>query len=180
MHTVPRDSHHPETVRKEWEQPDLVHVNFQEGNRRVFYHVTIEGTAPIIQHSAASMDPLLPINVEKSAITGKVGSNRTGVDDERLRQLETIGSFWLDGDDKPTIPPAAIRAMLETSARKVRQGPQVREGLIVAATAFRLRCRQVRNDARGTRQDHSVHRARGRKAHPPHADQGEVQPSLVM
>lgn len=102
----------------------------------MFYQVTIAGTAPIIQHSAASIDPLLPINVEKSAITGKVGSNRTAVDDERLRQLETIGSFWLDEDDKPTIPPAAIRAMIETSARKVRQGPQVREGLIVVATAF--------------------------------------------
>ena len=32
----------------------------------------------------------------------------------------------------PTIPASAVRANIEISARKLRQGPQVREGLIVS------------------------------------------------
>ena len=87
-------------------------------------------------HSAAGLDPLLPINIEKAEITRKRGSNRTAADDARLRELETIGSFWLDGNDRPTVPASAIRAVIETGARKLKQGPQVREGLVVTDTEF--------------------------------------------
>ena len=63
---------------------------------------------------------------------------RTGrkPDDERLRQLEAIGSLWLDDDERPTIPSTAIRSVIETGARKLKQGPQVREGLAVIDTSF--------------------------------------------
>ncbi len=102
----------------------------------MLYRIRIEGTVPIIHHSAAGLDPLLPINVQKQEITSKRGSNRTAADDARLRELETIGSLWLDGDDKPTIPASALRAVIETGARKLKQGPQVREGLVVTETRF--------------------------------------------
>ena len=64
------------------------------------------------------------------------GANRTVADNERLRRLETIRSLWLNADGMPTIPPAAIRSLLETGARKLRQGAQVREGLVVVDTSF--------------------------------------------
>ena len=102
----------------------------------MLYRVTIKGIAPIIHHSAAGLDPLLPINVEKQAITRKRGSNRTPADDARLRELDTIGSLWLDFEDKPTIPASAIRSVIETGARKLKQGPQVREGLVITDSAF--------------------------------------------
>ena len=102
----------------------------------MFYNVRIEGQTAIIQNSAAGLDPLLPINLEKAEITRKRGSNRTEPDDERLRQLEAIGSLWLDDDERPTIPSTAIRSVIETGARKLKQGPQVREGLAVIDTSF--------------------------------------------
>ena len=102
----------------------------------MLHKLRIEGVSPIIMHSAAGIDPLLPINVEKAEITRKRGSNRTAADDARLRELETIGSLWLGANDRPAIPAAAIRAVIETGARKLKQGPQVREGLVITETSF--------------------------------------------
>ena len=53
------------------------------------YRVTIEGTRPVIMHNgAAGLDVRSPANVEKAEIAAKKGSNRTVVDEGRLRQLE--------------------------------------------------------------------------------------------
>ena len=102
----------------------------------MLHKLRIEGVSPIIMHSAAGIDPLLPINIEKQEITRKRGSNRTEADDARLRELETIGALWLDANERPTIPASAIRAVIETGARKLKQGPQVREGLLITETSF--------------------------------------------
>lgn len=96
------------------------------------YTVIIKGIRPLIMHNgAAGLDARSPANLEKAEITRKRGSNRTVSDDERLFELECQTSLWLDAGGAPTIPPAAIRSMIETAARKQKQGPQVREGLIV-------------------------------------------------
>ena len=96
------------------------------------YEVKIKGIRPIIQHNgAAGLDTRSPANIEKAEITRKRGSNRTVTDDERLRELECQISLYLDTSGTATIPEAAIRACIETAARKMKQGPQVREGLIV-------------------------------------------------
>ena len=103
----------------------------------MLYRIVIRGISPIIQHSTDGIDPLLPINVQKQEITRKRGSNRTPADDARLRELETVSSLWLDAESKPTIPAAAIRATIENGARKLKQGGQVREGMVITSTAFR-------------------------------------------
>ena len=59
------------------------------------------------------------------------GSNRTVADDVRLRELECFISLYVDEEGAPTFPAAAFRKNIETAARKLRQGAQVREGLIV-------------------------------------------------
>ena len=86
---------------------------------------------PIIQHSGAGLDPKHPANIEKAELTRKRGSNRTESDESRIAELECQLALWLDGADKPTIPAAALRSCIETGARKLKQGPQVREGLII-------------------------------------------------
>ena len=73
----------------------------------------------------------VPPKLEIAKITKKRGSNRSEADDLRLIELECQNSLYLDGDGKPTIPAAALRSMIEKAARKLKQGPQVREGLIV-------------------------------------------------
>ena len=98
----------------------------------MLYNIEINGIRPIIMHSGAGLDPRHPANLEKAELTRKRGSNRTDTDDARIAELECLLSLWLDYEGNPTIPPAAIRANIETGARKLKQGPQVREGLIVA------------------------------------------------
>ena len=97
-----------------------------------FYRIKLRGIRPLIMHNgAASLDRRSPANVERADITRKRVSNRTEADDERLRELECQISIWYDAAGLPTIPTAAIRSAIETAARKLKQGPQVREGLAI-------------------------------------------------
>ena len=96
------------------------------------YRIRIKGLSPLIMHNgAAGIDNRSPANIERAEIASKRGKNRTEADEARLRELETLTSLWLDDSEAPTVPAAALRATIETGARKLKQGPQVREGLIV-------------------------------------------------
>lgn len=99
----------------------------------MLFNVEIKGIRPIIMHSGAGLDPRHPANLEKAELTKKKGTNRTESDDARIAELECLLALWLDGANNPTIPAAALRANIETGARKLKQGPQVREGLVVAS-----------------------------------------------
>ena len=96
------------------------------------FNVEIRGVRPIIHHSGAGLNPKHPANIEKPDLTRKRGSNRTEADEARTAELECQLSLWMDGEGKPTIPSAALRSCIETAARKLKQGPQVGEGLIVS------------------------------------------------
>ena len=101
----------------------------------MLYAVRLIGESPIIHHSAAGIDTTSAWSREINEITKKRGTNRTEADELRLKELETLRSIWYE-DGKPAIPHAAIRATIETGARKLKQGPLVREGLIVQEVVF--------------------------------------------
>ena len=102
----------------------------------MLYRISIEGIEPLIQHSARGLDPFEDLKREAATITKKRGSNRTEADDARLREIDCELSLWLDDEGRPTVPPAALRSCIETGARKLKQGGQVREGMIVLDSAF--------------------------------------------
>ena len=77
-----------------------------------------------------SIPAVLPTS-RRQKLRGKRGGNRTASDDARLAEIETQTALYLDQSGAPTLPAAALRACIETAARKLKQGPQVREGLIV-------------------------------------------------
>ena len=96
------------------------------------YGCTLTGVSPIIMHNgAAGLDTRSPAKLEIAKISKKRGSNRTEADDLRLIELECQIALYVGPDGRPTVPAAAIRAAVETAARKSKQGPNVREGLIV-------------------------------------------------
>ena len=98
------------------------------------YRIKIRGTSGLIHHNgAAGLDTRSPAKQEIADISRRKGGNRTVSDDARLAELECQVSLWLDDGGAPTIPEGAIRSVIETGARKRKQGPQVREGLIVEA-----------------------------------------------
>ena len=93
---------------------------------------TLAGVAPLIMHNlAAGLDTRSPVSREIAEIAAKKGGNRTEPDDLRLQELSCQRSLYLGADGKPTLPAAALRAMIEAGARTVRQGPQVRGGLLI-------------------------------------------------
>ena len=98
----------------------------------MLYNVEISGIRPIIQHNGQAIDPKHPVNIEKSQLTRVTASNRTESDDARIAELECQLALWLDDAQKPTIPATAVRSCIETAARKLKQGTQVREGMIVS------------------------------------------------
>ena len=101
---------------------------------------TLAGVSPLIMHNgAAGLDTRSALSREIAAITAKRGRNRTDVDDKRLWELECRRSLYLDADGRPTLPfcSATLRAMIEASARKAKQGPLVREGLMIESVTFR-------------------------------------------
>ena len=101
------------------------------------YRFTIEGVAALICHNgSAGLDQRSSVSLEIATIAAKKGGNRTEVDDLRLQDLECQRSLYLDDEGRPTFPEAAIRRMIENAARKQKQGPLVREGLLVESVEF--------------------------------------------
>ncbi len=97
----------------------------------------ISGISALLMHNgAAGLDTRSPVSREIAAIAAKRGGNRTETDEERLHELECQRSLWLDAGGAPAIPAAAVRAAIETGARRRKQGPLVRGGLIVLKTVF--------------------------------------------
>ena len=101
----------------------------------MLYRATLRGESALIMHSAAGLDTTSAISREINEITKKRGTNRTEADELRLKELECQRSLWLEGGE-PSVPHSALRACIETGARKLKQGPLVREGLIVQSCAF--------------------------------------------
>ena len=101
------------------------------------YRCTLTGVSPIIPHNgAAGLDARSPAKLEITSIAKKRGSNRTDTDDRRIFELECQNSLYIGDDGRPAIPAAAVRSAIETGARKTKQGPNVREGLVVESTEF--------------------------------------------
>ena len=99
---------------------------------------TLTGVTAIIMHNgAAGLDTRSALSRQIAAITAKRGGNRTVVDDEELWKLECRRSLYLDAGGRPTVPEAALRRMIENGARKTRQGPLAREGLMIESVTFR-------------------------------------------
>ena len=100
------------------------------------YTAKIKGLTTIIMHSCAAMDESNSLVEEKAEIMRKKGSNRTSADKVRLKEIDTLLGFWIGENGEIEIPTSAIRRCLEDSAKKLKQGGQVREGLIVTKTTF--------------------------------------------
>jgi len=100
------------------------------------YGVRLYGETAIIHHAGTGIDPETPVNREIARLAAKKASQRTETEHRRLRELEVIKSLWLDDDGRPTVPVSAVRSAIERAARKSKEGPLVREGLLVVSTRF--------------------------------------------
>ena len=99
------------------------------------YALRLVGESPILHHNAASgLDTSSALSREIAELARK--RSRTESEHERLRELECQRSLWLSDDGHPMIPRAALRACIEGAARRRKEGPSVRSGLVVDETRF--------------------------------------------
>lgn len=97
------------------------------------YRITLKGMPPglLVHNGYAVIDTDSPEKLELEQITKKRGGDRTAADVVRMRELECLRGFYVDEAGYPTLPGEMLRAVIEEAARKTKQGPSVREGLIV-------------------------------------------------
>ena len=101
------------------------------------YRITINGDSPLVTNDVITgMDSTSEANVEKSVLTRKTNSNQTESDVARIRELECFVSIWTTMRGEIGIPERALRSMIEGSAKTLRQGAQVRQGLRVLRSDF--------------------------------------------
>ena len=101
------------------------------------YTIDLTGISPLIVHNgAAGLDKFSPYNVKIRDLTSKRSGNKTSTDEQLIAELECARSLYLDADGAPTFPTSGVRSCLETAARKLKQGPLVREGVVVTDLIF--------------------------------------------
>lgn len=91
--------------------------------------VTIEGTCPTLQHNGQMADPLNEWAKKLKAVSGK--RKKTDEDHEEMSRIEFFGSLYLDKDLRVCWPSENIESMLNAAARKRKEGPQARTGMMV-------------------------------------------------
>ena len=100
------------------------------------YRATLTGVSPIIHHSGvAGLAESSPIKDEIAALAAVTASRRTDTQRRDLKMLESLNSLWLEGQ-RVVVPATAVRACIEQGARKTKDGPDVREGMLVVRTEF--------------------------------------------
>ena len=94
------------------------------------YQIHIRGIAPLLTHSTRGMDEDDPLKVKLSALVKKRGAKS---DTERgiIKATECELALWLDELGAPRIPAGAVKALLNQAAKKSKEGPLVREGVVV-------------------------------------------------
>ena len=91
----------------------------------------LSGLSPIIMHNgAAGLDANSAIKREIAELVVGRGA-RSVAASQRIIQLECKNSLYLTSDGIATFPPEAIRASIESAAKKSKKGPLVREGLVM-------------------------------------------------
>lgn len=73
---------------------------------------------------------------ERLRIIRKTESKRSIDETENLHYYDTLRSLWLDSQERPCIPQAVIRTVLESGARTEKSGGEIRSNVIVESTEF--------------------------------------------
>lgn len=90
---------------------------------------TIEGVAPTILHNGRMANPLDEYAKALKAISGK--RKKTDDDYAEMARIEWHGSLYLDDNLHPCWPSEAVEALLISAAKKSKEGPQAKTGLLI-------------------------------------------------
>lgn len=91
--------------------------------------IKLTGTSALLMHSDRLANPLDPLKKEMSTYTSK--RKKTDEDHETIARLEWQASMYHAEETGPYLPGRMLKACLIGSAKKTKEGPKVKTGLIV-------------------------------------------------
>lgn len=90
-------------------------------------NVRLIGSSPLLTHSGALADPLNPFARAIKDVSGR--RKKTDADHEELARLEWLGGLYVLGGE-PCIPGENLEACIIAGAKKSKDGPQAKAGVI--------------------------------------------------
>ena len=96
----------------------------------------ITGTSAILMHSDRMANPLDPIKKRLTPLTSK--KKKTDDDHEEIAHIEWEAGMYYDEDLGPFIPGRMIKAMLIQGAKKTKDGPKIKSGVVVMTDKCKL------------------------------------------
>lgn len=93
------------------------------------FKMKIQGTAPLLMHSARLADPLDPAAKALARVTSK--RKKTDEDHEEVGRLEHVGSLYIAERFGPYIPGANVEACLFRGGTKTKQGTALKSALLI-------------------------------------------------
>lgn len=106
-------------------------------------NLKITGVSPILMHSDRLANPLDPLKKEIAKYTSK--RKKTDEDHEEISRIEWLAAMYFDESIGPYLPGRMIKASLINAAKKTKEGPKIRSGLLVATDKARLEYDGSRN-----------------------------------
>lgn len=88
----------------------------------------LTGTTPLIVHNGQLADPLNHFAKAMKEVTSK--RKKVDADHERLAELEFKGSLYVDQNKRPVLPSEGIEAIVVAGAKKLKEGPAAKAGVI--------------------------------------------------
>lgn len=88
--------------------------------------------APLIMHNGQLADPMCKWTKLLKKISGK--RNKTDADHEEMARLEFMGSLYLNADG-PILPSEVVDGIVQTAAKKTREGMTAKSGCFCPAHA---------------------------------------------
>jgi hypothetical protein len=87
------------------------------------------GCRPLVMHNGRLSDPLDEFTKAIQKISKK--RQKTDTDHQQMAKLEFLGSLWLAGEPlRPVLPDEVIHACLVEGAKKTKNGPAAKAGLL--------------------------------------------------
>lgn len=100
------------------------------------FSIQVNGVSPLLMHSDTLVDPLDPIKKELAKLTSK--RKKTDDDHEEIARIEWSAAMYYDDILGPYVPGCMIKATMIEAAKKTKEGPKVKSGLIVSMNKSRL------------------------------------------
>lgn len=98
--------------------------------------IRFNGTAPLLVHSDRLANPMDALTKAKKAVATK--RKKTDEDFAEIARMEWEGGLYYDEKTGPYIPGRNVKAMLISAAKKSKDGPKAKTGMIVSEDKIKL------------------------------------------